>query len=419
MNRLITRISASAVALALLLGVTLGATPFSAVAQDTETFVPGDAVVVFDGTLNLREAPGLDADVIEVLADGTALTVLDGPQGADAIPWYQVSTADETTGWVSGEFITAANDGVSFSVGDSVVVANGPLNMRDAAGTDATILDTLDTGATATILGGPTAAGDFDWYQIELGGGETGWVAGDFLGLASDDTGDFAAGDVVTTTARLNLRGGASLSGTVIETLDVGTTGTILDGPSAADDFSWYQIEATDGETGWVAGEFLALDDDTPNVPGGGDFPIDSFIFVNAPVVNLRDDASITAEVQDQLDEGTMVTVLDGPVAADDYTWYQVAVGEGQDTQQGWVAGSLMSGGIALNAEAVVLDGPLNLREEAGTSSDAIAALEVGDIVTVLNGPVVADGDAFLWFEVESGEDTGFVAGQFLGMVEE
>jgi uncharacterized protein YgiM (DUF1202 family) len=225
-------------------------------------------------------------------------------------------------------------------------------------------------------------------------------------------------GDVVETTARLNLRGGASLSGAVLETLDEGTTGTVLDGPSAADDFTWYQIEVTDGETGWVAGEFLALVDDTPEPPAG-DFPIGSFIFVNVPVVNLRDDAGITAEVLDQLEEGTMVTVLDGPVAADDYTWYQVSVGEGQNTQQGWVAGSLMSGGIALNEDAVILDGPLNLREAAGTASEAIAALPVGDVVIVLTGPIVADADAFLWFEVDSDAGTGFVAGQFLGMVEE
>jgi hypothetical protein len=37
--------------------------------------------------------------------------------------------------------------------------------------------------------------------------------------------------------------------------------------------------------------------------------------------------------------------------------------------------------------------------------------------VTVLTGPVV--GGDFLWFEVESGEDTGFVAGRYLGMVAE
>jgi hypothetical protein len=83
------------------------------------------------------------------------------------------------------------------------------------------------------------------------------------------------------------------------------------------------------------------------------------------------------------------------------------------------VAGSLMSGGIALNEDAVILDGPLNLREAAGTASEAIAALPVGDVVIVLTGPIVADADAFLWFEVDSDAGTGFVAGQFLGMVEE
>lgn len=419
MNRFTTRTGAIAVALVLLLGVALSAAPSPTGAQ-AETFVPGDAVVVFDGALNLREAAGLDAAVLEVLADGAALTVVDGPQEADAIPWYQVSTVDETTGWVSGEFITAAAAGGAFSAGDAVVVANGPLNMREAAGTDATILDTLDTGAAATILAGPTAATDFDWYQIELAGGETGWVAGDFLGLASDGSGDFAVGDaIVVAQGPLNLRGGASISGTVLETLDEGTTGTVVGGPSAADDYQWYQIEVTDGETGWVAGQFLALEGDSPDVPDVpvGDFPVDSFVFVNAAAANLRADASITAEILDTLNEGNIATVLDGPVPADDYTWYQVSVGEGQDAQEGWVSGSLMSGGIALGADAVVVDGPLNLREDASTDADANAALQIGDTVTVVDGPIVGGG--FIWFEVESGEDSGFVAGRYLGTVAE
>jgi len=293
------------------------------------------------------------------------------------------------------------------------------LNFRDAAGTGATIVDTLETGTAGTILSGPTAANAFSWYQIELSGGESGWVAGEFLGFASDAPGgDFAVGDVfVVAQGPLNLRDGASLSGAVLEMLDEGTTGTVLDGPSAADDIQWYQIEVTGGETGWVAAQFITSEDDSPDVPGVGDFPIDSFIFVDAPLANFRAEASITAEILDTLSEGNIATVLDDPVAADDYTWYPVSVGEGEDAQEGWVSGSLMSGGIALGEDAVVVDGPLNLREDASTDAEAFAALQIGDTVTIVDGPIVGEG--FVWFEVESGEETGFVAGRYLGAVAE
>jgi N-acetylmuramoyl-L-alanine amidase len=412
------RKSAAALALTVALVAGFFAPGLSGVsAQEEPAFVAGDAVSVFDGALNLRAAPGLDADVVEVLADGTALTVLGGPESVDSISWYQVETADGTQGWVTGEFIQPLAPSGEFAAGDTVVVATGPLNMRETAGTDASILETLDEGTTAAIADGPVTASGFVWYAIELADGETGWVAVDFLAAVGDATPDFAVGDaIVVADGPLNLRGGASLGATVLETLDEGATGTIVSGPSTTvDEIAWYQIEVTGGENGWVAGEFLALAGSEPT-PSADEFPIDSWVFVNAPTLNLRADASIDAEILDSINEGNIMTILDGPVAGGDYDWYQVVVGEGDAAQEGWVAGSLLSGGIRLGQPAVVVDGPLNLRAEASPSAEALAQLETGDTVAVVAGPVTGGG--FVWFEVEVGEETGFVAGRFLGPVQ-
>jgi len=406
MFRRITRTGALALAVALTLGVA-----FSAASSNA-----GDAVVVFDGRLNLREAPGLDSGVIVVLEDAAPLTIIAGPELADDFNWYQVSTADSTEGWVAGDFITAASISDEFAVGDAIVVANGPLNLREAAGTDAAILDTLDTGITATITGGPTDASEFTWYQIELAGQETGWVASDFIGLASDSVVFEAGDDVIVALGPLNLRGGASTGAEVLETLDEGTTATVVSGPSAAGDYQWYEITVTDGETGWSAGEFLALADSDPGTPVEVDFPIGSFVFVNSEQLNLRADASIDAEILDTLSDGDIATVLDGPVAADGYSWFQVSAGEGEDTQEGWVAGELLAGGVVLGIDAVVADGPLNLREEASLEAVAITQLQIGDTVNVVSGPT--SGSGVIWFEVTAGDDTGYVAGRYLGPVE-
>jgi len=455
-------------------------------------FVNGDEVVVFDGALNLRATPGMAGLIIQVLPDAAPLTVTGNLQSVDAIHWYPVITATAVAGWVSGEFIMAASSSGDFSAGDDVVVFDGPLNMRNAAGTGATILETLATGATATITGGPTTANGYDWYQLDLGGwvageflalattgpgddtfaigddivvfdgpvnfraaaglsgavlemlpqdttgevvggptaadgydwyridvtgGGTGWIAGDFLALATPNPGDgdFSIGDeIYVFDGPVNLRNAGGLTGTILEILPQGTTGEVVGGPASDNFYDWYQVEVTGGAAGWIAGAFLALDDNG-SVIVPGEFPVDSFVFVNVTSLNLRSIASIDGAVLQTMNDGNIATVKSGPVSADGYTWYELFVGEGQNTVTGWAVGEFLTGGVELGVQAVVADGPLNLREEATTNSASLKALQTGDLVSVLSGPVTGGG--FVWFEVQSGSDTGFVAGRFLGSV--
>ncbi len=413
MVRLCARFGALALTFSLLWGVIVLPTTSPAFAQDDQVtvaaFVNGDAVVVFDGALNLRQTPGMAGVILSVLPDATPLTVTGDPQTVDAIEWYPVVTAAAVNGFVAGMFIMAAPGTGEFSTGDDVVVDDGPLNLRNAAGTAATILQTLPAGATASILAGPTVANGFDWYQVQPTGAPIGWVAGDFLALAPDPGGgDFSVGDdIFVFDGPLNLRNSAGLAGTILQIMPQGTTATVLAGPTAADGFDWYQIELSGGETGWAAGEFLALDDNGPIAPGT--FAVDSFVFVNVAKLNLRSTASTSGAVLQTLNDGAVATVLGAPVSADGFTWYEVAVG----AVEGFVAGEFLTGGFMMDADAIVADGPLNLREEATTNSPSLLALQTGDTVSVVSGPVAGGG--FVWFGVEVGTESGFVAGRYLG----
>lgn len=55
--------------------------------------------------------------------------------------------------------------------------------------------------------------------------------------------------------------------------------------------------------------------------------------------VNVRGNPTTTAEVLTSLSAGQQVTILDGPVEADGFTWWEVAV---SDDSQGWVAGDFL-----------------------------------------------------------------------------
>jgi uncharacterized protein YraI len=70
-----------------------------------QTTIPvGAAVRVVAGELNLRDGPSVAAAVVEVLADGTQLTVIGGPTGADGYLWVEVDTG-AATGWVVADFL--------------------------------------------------------------------------------------------------------------------------------------------------------------------------------------------------------------------------------------------------------------------------------------------------------------------------
>jgi uncharacterized protein YraI len=60
---------------------------------------------VFDGELNLREAPGTGSSVIGVLADGAYVDILDGPESADGYDWVRVNSSRFGSGWCVADFL--------------------------------------------------------------------------------------------------------------------------------------------------------------------------------------------------------------------------------------------------------------------------------------------------------------------------
>jgi sortase (surface protein transpeptidase) len=74
-------------------------------APDGELAVGASATLNTDGA-NLRAEPTTSADVVEVLANGTAVSIIGGPEDADGYTWWQVELDGGASGWVASDFLT-------------------------------------------------------------------------------------------------------------------------------------------------------------------------------------------------------------------------------------------------------------------------------------------------------------------------
>lgn len=328
-----------AIGVALVIGGLVAAAPGAAAQDDVSAaglLVAGQTAVVSDGPLNLRTGAGTGYAVIEQLATGDYVEIQSDPISADGYQWNLVLVdATGSTGYVASAFLEPVNS-VDFSVGDTVFVNTDALNVRSGPGTGYAVIDTIVYGTNGLVVDGPVFANGYTWYELDyVGGTSDGWVASDFLSLATSG-GGFAVGDIVVVdSASLNVRSGPGTGYTVIDTLSSGDQGVVLDGPVSADGYTWYQINYSyGGYSGWVAGEYLSY-------AGGSGFAIGENVTVATNGLNVRSGPGTGYAVIDTLNDGDQGVVLDGPVSADGYTWYEINYSYGG--YSGWVAGAYLA----------------------------------------------------------------------------
>jgi uncharacterized protein YgiM (DUF1202 family) len=237
-------------------------------------------------------------------------------------------------GWRGGLFSASAQDAATFTVDQTVITTDG-INLRDSASTSGTIVEVVNEGTEGTILGGPSSADGYNWYQVDFDG-VTGYAAGEFLADATSvttSTTTTASGTLYVNTDALNVRDAASLTGSVLETIAFGDTVTDLGATDSADGYTWSEIETASGTTGWVVADYLTSDSSQLALT------IDAVATVNTDDLNLRDAAGLSGSVIGTLATGDTVTILSASEAADGYLWYEVDSTLGT----GWVAGAYLA----------------------------------------------------------------------------
>jgi N-acetylmuramoyl-L-alanine amidase len=380
-------------------------------------FDANDTVVVTTDALNLRSGPGLSADVMLVLQANQVLTITAGPVAAEGYHWYPVDAPMRppdviVKGWVAGEFVTLIEDVPGedvphdFPNGD-VQVNTDQLNVRSGPGLTYPVVRTLSWGDAFFAGSPPVRADGYTWYTMNVPDRPPlGWVAGEFL--VADTRVGFVPGEAVIVSEPVNLRAGAGVDADVLAVLPQGTRQTVTGASVFDGHYRWHPVTTASGVAGWVAGDFLTAD---PGGDPGG--VVGATMVVDVPALNLRSGAGMSNAVSAILNQGTLLEVLSGPVAAGDFHWYEVRTGQGAE---GWVIGEALADtsapGFALDDAVRVIDGPLNLRASSGLGGTIVDALETDQVLLVTGGPVRQDG--YTWYEVRTSGAIGWVAGEYL-----
>jgi uncharacterized protein YgiM (DUF1202 family) len=318
-----------------------------------QEYAPSQAVFVDTDGLNFRSDPGLDGEVVDLLPFGTEGTVVDGPVEEDGYSWYELDLDNGGSGWVAGGFLSPVSGAGAFGLGDGVRVTAGVLHVRDEPSLSGTVTTSVTEGTTFTVADGPTEADGYTWYQVHSLGvalpleGNLGWVAGEFLVYDPAVTGcegqgpcptGLEPGDGIRVAAdALNLRADAELSSDVMAVLPQGTQGVVTDGPTNGEDYVWIEVDTDSYGEGWIARDFVVAD---PSAGGAPEFSAGTEVEVVDGELNLRSDSTLAADVVAVMADGTPLTVTDGPVLSDGYTWYEVTSDE---YGIGWAAGEFLN----------------------------------------------------------------------------
>ncbi len=270
--------------LGLLLASAVSITTVAPVAADTNLIVGGEAVVAHtngDG-VNMRDAGNSSGKVITSYADGTALSVVAGPQGAtDGSQWYEVSKGSQS-GWIVSDYLSRA----PIASGQSVTIVgtnNDGLRLRDKPSTNSTTLTVIPEGASAKVVGaeqtdssgttwvnlsyqGQTGYSSRDFVRVDTGGNANAQAASTPAPVAS--TAGLAVGDnaeVVNTNGDgLNLRYDVGYNSGVETVAPEGSVVHISAGPKQdGSGNTWWQVDYK-GMKGWMYDAYLTKTDKQP-----------------------------------------------------------------------------------------------------------------------------------------------------------
>ena len=234
---------------------------------------PSNALIVYTTEpLNLRSGPATSAQVLTILAQEAALTVLDNANTArnkigQANQWLQVKTADNQAGYVAAQYVHLTGQAAPPTT--LVVYATDILNIRAQPSTDANILTMTANGEALIVLGdidnGRARIGQQgQWLNVKTSAGYSGYVAAWLVSMTQPSSTTPTQTLTVYATDVLNLRAQSTTNAPVLASIAAGQALTVSEGDLASaqakigQQGQWMYVQTSDGQRGWVAAWYLS-----------------------------------------------------------------------------------------------------------------------------------------------------------------
>ncbi len=281
-----------------------------------------------------------------------------------------------------------------------------------------------------------SADGDSTWTVIPRDGGPASVVFGSVGGqpldvhdIAGTEFGVLVAADSQQIAGRIGLQ---QLPGTSIVYIDLRDGSTLELEPITSIqavrlEFIWTDYMLTAPATpyrDWASAAPDSITTAPTNTPPAqlqvGDMA--QVFTTEGDTLNIRSGPATNFNIVDRVESGEMVTLLEGPVAADGLNWWRVRT---PSEVEGWtveqadnvrtlqpVSGSqpiptAPPDGIFLGGEAVVTVGPggaANMRQDPSTATRVLLILSDRARVDIIGGPVQAEG--YTWWQVQTNNGT-------------
>ena len=280
--------------------------------------------------LSIRDAPGMDEDVIGTLEQDEVLEVLDTT--VDKI-WMQVKREGGTTGWIFNTHLIKVGVPPQPPQDKWYRVTAVTLNVRSGPGTDYDDIGNLYKDEVVRAL---DYAENDTWIKIvRSSDGLTGWSSAAYLEETPEPPGPGNPPDSEwyrSTATSLNVREGPSTNDTVVGSLPFNSVVKALE---QNDDGTWIKIlRVSDGLTGWCFAAYLEPTDEPPEPPV---ISKRNWYQVKVATLNVRKEADQSSEKVGSLSQGQIVV---GMELNDDGSWARI---QRFDGLTGWSAVAYMT----------------------------------------------------------------------------
>lgn len=206
-------------------------------------FYPVGTAVTTD-SVNFREGPGTNFDVLDVLSAGTEVEYME-----DVADGFRSVLYNGKDGWIFEGYLDfdGSNGPSAGFPGVGASVTNDSVNLRQGPGTSYAVLDVLAAG-TEVEISDETA----DGFRYVRYNGQDGWIFDAYLGGNSGPSASFPAAGTTTTNDSVNFREGPGTNYASLDYLDAGTEVTFSN--EVSNGFRYVKINGVDG---WVFDIYL------------------------------------------------------------------------------------------------------------------------------------------------------------------